>query len=349
MSKVGILTFHYSNNYGAVLQAYALSEAIKAIGHSVQVIDYRPSAARRLFSGHWPRNPRRLFPLAALRWRFYRFRQRRLPLSRQVYWTSDDLSRCTPEVDCLVCGSDQVWNIASHRGFDPAFFLEFLGESGPRRVSYAATFGHADGFGDYRERICGLLSRFDHLSVRDITSQNIVRDLTGRIAEHVLDPSFLADYGPLTPPRILKHQYVLVYCVNQTEMFRRGVRALRQELLIPFISINVPFDSVEVMRSVGPLQWLSLIRHADFVFTNSFHGTCFSLINRKEFVTLPVEKGLSRLEDILQTAGLLSRLVQSERELKDCLASPIDYDAVSVCLQKARHRSEAFLQEALRR
>jgi hypothetical protein len=345
--RVGILTFHYSHNYGAVLQAYGLSEAIRAMGHSVQVVDYRPLAARQLYTGHWPRSPRRFFPVAALRWKFHSFRQHCLPLSRQTYWTLEDLSHCPPEVDCFVCGSDQVWNIASHRGFDPVFFLEFLGESAQRRVSYAATFGHADGLGGHRERICRLLSRFNDLSVRDIRSQTMVHELTGRVAEHVLDPSFLTNYTRITPRRIFRYPYALIYCVNQTDMFRRAVQSLPGALRIPCISIKVPFDGMKVIHSVGPLQWLSLVRHADFVCTNSFHGTCFSLISRREFVALPVENGLSRIQDLLATAGLDNRLAQDGRQLAGCLSDVIDYGLVSARLREARLRSEAFLRKAL--
>ena len=229
MARVGILTFQHADNYGAVLQAYGLSEAIEALGHDVEVLDYRPIAARRVY-GRWPRQPKMVLPFAIRRWRFHRFRQSYLPLSSRVYWTADDLKRCPPHVDCVVCGSDQVWNVASPiRGFDPAFFLEFLEGPGPRRISYAATFGHAEDLGVYRQRIRDLLSRFDHLSVRDVKSQNMIRDLVGRSAEHVLDPSFLADYDPITPQRIIERPYAVVYCMTKTDFIQGAVHMIAAE------------------------------------------------------------------------------------------------------------------------
>jgi hypothetical protein len=352
MARVGILTFHYANNYGAVLQAYGLSKAIKEMGHYVEVLDYCPLAARRSY-GRWPRrHPLRIFPFAVKRWRFRQFRQRYLPLSLRTYWTLKDLQSYPPDVDCVICGSDQVWNIASYRGFDPAFFLEFVEEGGPRRISYAATFGFAEELGNYHERIRNLLSGFDYLSVRDRKSQKMLQELTGRPTEHVLDPTFLTDYEPITPPRIYKYPYIFVHCVSVTygDFFIRTIGALSKRLGMPAICVDhpLPLRKTKFARAAGPLQWLSLIRHAEFVCTSSFHGTCFSLINRKQFVVFPISKGQFRLEDILQTAGLSNRLVCNEDELERSLANPISYSTVSERLEEACLHSKTFLREALK-
>ena len=347
MARVGILTFHYANNYGAVLQAYGLATAVTALGHSVEVIDYRPLSARRAY-GRWPRDPRKVLPTAMARWRVRRFRQCHLPLSQHPYWTIEDLRHSPPKVDFLVCGSDQVWNVSSFRGFDPAFFFAFLNGDSPRRVSYAATFGYTDDLGDNRQQISTLLSRFDHLSVRDIKSQDMVGALTGRTAEHVLDPSFLTDYDPITPPRMIKGPYVVAYCLSDNDLFKAAVRTVRRRLGIPVISISRPFNEAKVTGSAGPQQWLSLMRHADFVCTNSFHGVCFSLKNRKEFVALPTHRGQSRLEDVLETAGLPDRLVHSEEELDKAISCPVGYETAAPRLNEARERSLTFLREALR-
>jgi len=346
MSKVGILTFHYANNYGAVLQAYGLSKAIREMGHEVEVLDYRPLAARLRYSGHWPRHAKSFLRVASSRWKYHRFRHSYLPLSR-TYLTMADLEKDRPEVDHVVCGSDQIWNISSFRGFDPVFFLAFLKDSGPRRVSYAATFGNAEDLSGCRQSICDLLSRFDHISVRDITSQRMVRDLIDRFAEHVLDPSFLADFGPITPPPIIKPPYVLMNYFGRTELVTNAVRVLRNHFNIPIVSVGRRVEGTEAVNA-GPVQWLSLMRHADFVCTNSFHGTCFSLINRKQFVMLPNHGAMSRLEDILQTVGLPDRLVCASSGLEKALGSPIDYHDASLRINEARERSFAYLQNALK-
>ena len=89
------------------------------------------------------------------------------------------------------------------------------------------------------------------------------------------------------------------------------------------------------------------MRHAEFVCTNSFHGVCFSLINKKNFVVLPTKAGQSRLEDVLQTAGLVERLARRKDELEPCIATVIDHERVAFQLDEARERSHAFLRAAL--
>jgi hypothetical protein len=174
----------------------------------------------------------------------------------------------------------------------------------------------------------------------------MIYELTGRVAEHVLDPTFLTDYESNNPMQH-KNPYIFVYCMARTDFFARIVRMLRQRFKMTIISANTWFDDAKVIRSAGPLEWISLIRHSEFVCTNSFHGICLSLIGKKQFVASPNPVGQSRLEDILQTVDLLDRLVRDEAELENCLANAIQYDVVSARLDKARRHSEAFLREAL--
>ena len=347
MAKVSILTFHYANNYGAVLQAYGLSKAIQKMGYDVEVIDYRPLAARLCYDGHWPRRPIRFLNTAVFRWNFHRFRQNYLPLSRK-YLSIAELKKSPPETDCLVCGSDQIWNIASYRGFDPAFFLDFIKSPNMKRISYAACFGNTEDLGEHHAKIRRLLSCFDRISVRDIKSQKMVENIVSRSAERVLDPSFLNDYGPITPAPVIKPPYVFMYNVAKSKLSMHAAQIISKYLNIPVVTVGLKKVDGTITVNASPIQWLSLIHYASFVCTNSFHGICFSLINKKEFVTLPIENGMSRIEDLLQTAGLSCRLVHDDHELKNCLVIPIDYDAASLRLHKARRCSETFLQEALK-
>jgi len=354
VARVGIVTFHYALNSGAVLQAYGLAKAIEQMGHDVHVIDYCSRGARRAY---YPRGFRHWGfrshggPIAAFirRRRFRQFREKHLPLSLRTYLNNEDFAFHPPDVDCLVCGSDQVWNIrtASCGGFDPVFFLASPLETRARRISYGACFGPGE-LGDYQETIRTLISRFDHLSVRDLRSQDIVRKLVGREAVHVLDPSFLVDYDPITPEPVLHEPYVLVYCMERNPFFERAVALLHRLSGWRVISVNTGFSDAGVASTAGPLEWLSLVRHAAFVCTNSFHGTCFSLIWQKRFATLPIGGGMQfRLDDLLQTAGLQDRLVRSEDELAAALDGKVDYEGAAPRLHQAYQRSIGFLREAL--
>jgi len=347
MARVGILTFHQAINYGAVLQAYGLAETLRHMGHCVRVIDYRPPATRRTFTNWGLRSGH---PIATVikRIRLRRFRQHCLPLTQRVFLTHQDLREHLPPLDVLVCGSDQVWNVdlKSYGGFDPAFFLAFSGEA-TRRVSYAATFGYAEDLGEHRGTIRSLLRRFDHLSVRDRRSQRMVAMLTGRTPVHVLDPVFLSDYELLTSSAMTSEPYILAYCMDKTAFFARAIRLLRRCLNMPVVSINVDLDETRVIRSAGPRQWLTLMRHAAFVCTNSFHGTCFALALQKQFVALPTRCGQFRLEDILETAGLTDRLVGEEDQLVAAARTPVDHAGAAERLAEMVERSQDFLRNAL--
>ena len=346
MAKVGILTFHYADNYGAALQAYGLVKTIREMGHDVEVIDYRPLAARQMY-GHIPRRPTHMVRSILHRWKFHHFRKAFLPLSR-TYLSMGELKEFPPQVDHIVCGSDQIWNISSYRGFDPVFFGAHLNDSGlnPKRISYAATFGSAENLGDHHSRICDLLSRFDHISVRDGHSQRMVKDLIGRTAVHVLDPSFLTSYDSITPAPLMSGPYVFAHLLDRSEFIMQSIQMLRERFEMPIVFVGEMLKGERLQR-VGPLQWLSLAKHAHFVITNSFHGTCFAIKNQKPFVMLPKEGGMSRLEDILLTANLENRLANNLIALKEVLDGNIDYGDASARIEEARDRSLGFLRSAL--
>lgn len=348
MSRVGILTFHQADNYGAVLQAYGLAKTIEGLGHGVVVIDYRPEAARRHYGRRPPlRHPVSLVATYQLRRRFSQFRERCLPLS-EVYLTEGDLRRRPPDVDYVVCGSDQIWNVSSFRGFDPAFFCSFVEGDTPVRVSYAASFGNArqSDLDANRERIRELLGRFEHLSVRDARSQDIVQGVAGRSSAHVLDPCLLGDFEAIMQGRARKGAYIVAYFRSHDRTTTAAVRRLSQALGLPVVSIERNIGVGAVVRP-DPCGWLSLMRHASFVCTNSFHGLCFSMINRTQFIVLPNPGRMSRIEDVLATAGLQHRLVSDAEAIEEALQQIIDFDAVDLRIQEEARRSREFLALAL--
>ena len=344
--KVGILTFHYANNYGAVLQAYGLYKAVEAMGHDVQIIDYRPLAARRFYNRHLSkRHPIQSLQTLLYQRRFNQFRKRYLPLSR-TYLTVEDLEQSPPQLDYIICGSDQIWNVSSIRGFDPAFFLSFLKGSTPKRISYAATFGNAEDLGSNKNEIASLLTQFDHISVRDVKTQTMITELIRRPSTHVLDPCFLTNYGIITPPRVIPHHYILFYSRIKNKFLTQVVQYLQRKLQLPIFSIDLSIDGTTRLQP-SPLGWISLMQYADYVITDSFHGTCFSIINQKQFVTIPYQGGMSRIEDILMTAGLSERIASNYDELANALEVDIEYKIISERIEDARKKSFSFLSNAL--
>ena len=212
--KIGIMTFHHTTNYGATLQAYALSRALELWGNTVEIIDYRPKGAVSFYV-------RQLLPIRnkRLEWNriFYKhiakaFRMRNflhssLNLSQLKCYSQAGLSEIfkTSNYDAVITGSDQVWCLdTKFRKFDPSYFLDFFRASdGCLKVSYAPSVGETKSFKEKRETIRSLLKEFDYVSVRDHHSASVIQKECDIASRKVLDPTFLVNYDDvLTPPKI---------------------------------------------------------------------------------------------------------------------------------------------------
>ncbi|MFZ1933034.1 MAG: polysaccharide pyruvyl transferase family protein [Thermoguttaceae bacterium] len=371
--RVGVLTFHCSNSCGAVLQAYAMCKTIEELGCSPCVIDYRP---KFLSASPPPRSQRPLGILEKVwrKWhnrqfaeawnnvvrdrRFERFRREFLPTTKRTYWNIEELRADPPGVDVCVCGSDQIWNLnlfGERLGLDPTFFLDFVPPA-VRRVAYAPSLGGVAFPQDVRDEVAVLLKKFSALSGRENDVGALVKQLTGRDAPTVLDPSLLIDdYSavirkPKWPPR----RYILAYPLDYSQPFVECVRRAKELLNLPVVNIGRDrLPGADVNRcSLGPSEWLGWMRDASFVCTNSFHGTAYSLLFRRNFVAFSF---LRRPANNVRMQGILEQVGLSERFLAD--AAPlaegglcrraVDYSKVVPLLQAAISRSRQYLKNAL--
>lgn len=351
--KIGVITFHYAVNYGAVMQAYGLTSFLRKAGHDVEIIDYRPPSARRYV----------LRAVVGSRWNvtamlqdfrkyrlFMRFLQRRFDRTERAYLQSHALKTLAERYDVVITGSDQVWNTNTF-GYEPAYFLDFGNAASARLVSYAPSSGSTEDWGGAAPEIKRLLERFHHLSVRDDATANLVESQTGRRPTIVLDPTFLGDFSQLIDDRpACDVPYLLVYHVQKSAAVDRWVDLLKKSLGLKVVVVGAPSAAAdETHVAVAPERWLGYINGAQFVVTNSFHGTIFSLLYRRPFLVVPHRSGSMRLVDLLERAGLSERFLPTEA---DASALPknlieIDYGAVHRRLEEPLSRSRGFLEQAL--
>ncbi|MCX7772850.1 MAG: polysaccharide pyruvyl transferase family protein, partial [Clostridia bacterium] len=202
--RVGVINFHRAQNYGAVLQAYALENALRSLGHVCQTLDYRSPVIEQEYvleqklRFNNPKNAAKSFirlmtdPEAPARksLKFQAFLKERLHLTPS-YQNEDELKGCLDDFDAFVCGSDQVWNPNLIKG-DMAYTLSFV-PCTKRKVAYAASFGVERLTGEQAAMLSPHIISFDHLSVREATGSRIVEEITGREAQAVLDPTLLLD------------------------------------------------------------------------------------------------------------------------------------------------------------
>lgn len=368
MSKVGILTFHFVDNHGAVLQAAALSLALRDLGHDPFFVDYTPDHVERGGRLVVPKsaadlrgNAKTIYlrlrsvasPLIGNREKkalFAAFREKHLVLSTHGFRTVSELLNSPPQADIFITGSDQVWNKSQQYGFDPAYFLQFGGAS-VRRMSYAASFGRGEMPAQDLETIRPWLESLNAISVREVSGRALVADSCGRDATVVPDPTFLVDpagfVNPNTPDR---GDYVFSYGLRTKRLIDSIQGMIAATLNVPVIAPQGsaganPKNSPRF--TVGPAEWLALLQRSRFVVTNSFHGTVFSILFQKPFVTvaLPGAKAgyNERARNLLVALGLEHRMVASPEcvSKRDLVNAPIDWDDVQ---QKQLAFREAGLQ-----
>ena len=365
--EVGVLTFPNTNNYGAELQAFALCTAIRALGHAVELADYRnPTVARsetpRLPGpGELLRHPRGSLRRAASYLRlverrrgFEGFRERCGLLGPRIC-TEDDLAR---RYGTVVVGSDQVWN-PEITGGDATFLLAGACMRGVRKVAYAASFGYEEVPPAWGDLCGGALRDFDALSVREDAGAAIVRAISGRYAEVVLDPTLLlmrTQWQSVGAPRPVEGPYVFAYVVAERDKTLRCAREAAGRMGVPLVVVEGYGGGAPIVRegrdllSASPEEFLALVRHAHLVVTSSFHGLALSLALgvevRYALSDAPANKN-SRLVTLARLAGVEDRAVGAADPGAGLDAEPIDYRAVDARLAAARERSLAFLATAL--
>lgn len=356
--KIGILTFHATVNYGALLQAYALYKQIQQLGYDANFIDYRPLMAQRVdfkylfFRGRYLLNPLQI-PQGSQRLRKTgQFIKNRLPTSKLRYLNPQSLSKNEPAYNAVVCGSDEIWNTNSPIvGCDLSYFLNFVSVPKTQKVSYAASFGGTTELkpSSLKEKINNLLQDFDAISVRDENSMRLVRE-AGQSVTKVLDPTFLIDYNDILTRPNRQKEYVLVYgCLSAEEGAFVDQAAKRAGLDIVAVGCQQrDWRPAHNYIGISPEDWLGYFASASYIFTKFYHGTIFSVIFRKPFNTFYNPGKAVKVKDLLGDLDLRDRLLSGN--LSNIESFTLDWD-VNWNLDRLNemiNHSRAFLENALK-
>lgn len=370
----GILTFHWADDFGAMLQAYALKEKLRLMGEPAELLPYAPRHftgryrwlpvvgelregrvhCRRCY-GRWLQNLRQGGDFLQKRRAMAGFRRRYLT-DRRAVSRPEELSLAPYR--CLIVGSDQVWNPDITVALDDAYLGRLPGREGCRIISYAASLGGSDLPEPFRRDLArALCQNFAAVSVRERSAVPFLESLLRRPVASVLDPTLLLERPrweqAARPP--LEKGYLLVYAVEQNEAMARAVRACARELALPAVQIaGTPWWSAGAgtrpLPGMGPAEFLGCFQNAGWVITNSFHGTAFSLLYEKPFLTYCHTTRGARMRDLLAAVGLEGRLAPegAEEESPARLRAPVDWPAAARRLAAERRLSEEFLAEQLR-
>ena len=353
--KIGILTFHRAVNYGAVLQAYALAEKIKEMGQDVQVIDYE---CKKIKNDYFPnfncKGKGKTYlihqiigaPLLLIRrLKFQKFIEEYLPLSA----TGTDIRLLTKDYDLIIVGSDQVWQ-DNLIGGDDAFFLKDVDVK--YKASYAASFSQTQHKIN-RARI-ELLKKFDWVSIREKENVPFLEKELHRNIEVVCDPSLLLSEQKwkdfTTKCNDSKENYILVFNVlkgNSMFQFAEYLAETTNKRIVVLTTSIKKRVRGEYIRAADPLQFLSLFEHADYIITNSFHGTAFSLIfNKKFYVEVRAGGDIinTRVINLFETLNIPAKRLDG---WNDIITVEEDYDSINTKLNNYSLAGEMFLRKIL--
>ena len=360
--RINTITCHDVYNHGASLQAFALQEYLRSLGHDVQIIDYKPD----YLSQHYRLddvNPvydrpiiRWLYMLAKLpsrmllrprKWAFDRFTKKFLLLTPRRYHSNGELKENPPQADLYICGSDQIWNTIFPNGKDPAFYLDFA-PRGKKRIAYAASFATREVETSCFGFVSDMLSHLDAISVRERSSLALLEALGRKDGTAVCDPVFLMDRAFWSrfagKPTHNVRPYLVVYDFEQSESVRRIAERVAAEERLTICNIGPRKLSYAHRNytSSGPKDFVRLIRDARFVLSNSFHATAFSMIFHVPFFIVKRSEAINeRMQSLLTDCSLVHRIV----ECPDHLASfSVDYDNVEAHLNPVISESKRFIQ-----
>lgn len=355
--NVGIFTFPNSTSYGAALQMYALYHVVESLGHTPEVINYQNAymKERKHFSRrNWLRQCVSKLLHHQAQNRFRRFEKKRLVRYPGIAISDPrKLVKLTDRYDAVICGSDQVWN-PDITGGDLNYFLNFC-DGNTRRIAYAPSFGISEFSESFAAMIRGDLEKFHALSVREVPGQALLSELLGQDVSLVCDPTLLItaqEWETLEKPHpAATGDYILYYTIRSSATLWNQCKEFAEEKGLKIVVVggnllkqwNRQDEQIRYAVDIGPEEWLYLIHHARYVFTNSFHGTAFSINYRKDFYVEFSSLTNSRLEQITQTLGLCGQIV-GEAPLTGAAA---DYTTADQVLLKIREESMNYLSHAL--
>ncbi len=344
--KIATITYSWAQNWGAVLQAYALVEYLNSMGHDAKLIDYRQfdnrliSTVKSVGDGVLDLL---MLPVSKKRIeRYNEFRKNAFRLTSKCC-TTDDLKRLNDDFDVFVTGSDQVWNVG--HGVCKDFYLHFVNDN-KKKISYAASFGVSSIPQEHQQDTIKGINNIDAISVREKSGQQIIKDLTGRDSLNVLDPVFLLDkkqWEDVSRSSGVTQKYIFVYPTQVTPRLKFVVKKIKKETGLCAIS---PFyiPGCKTVKDIGPREFIDYIANAEYVVASSFHATAFSIIfNKRLFVITHSETG-SRTSDLLKMFDMEDSIITDVEKTNSIVW---DYVAINLKKEKLIKKSKDFLSKAL--
>lgn len=372
--NIGVISLPLHNNFGGILQAYALQKVLRDLGHNAVLID----KSRYVSLGSWYRKYPIYLKRGIEKYLMHKdiavradVEQNRVPktiskntdrfITKQIKrtYTHNFTNLEEKRFDAIIVGSDQIWRPQYFFSKIENAYLDFAKEWEIKRIAYAASFGTEEWeYSDEQTSNCAaLLKKFNAVSVRESSAVKLCEEKFGVKTQHVLDPTLLLnkeDYIKLFESTKTPRSEGNLFCYildkgKETNSIIDGIS--KDKVLSPFYvnsryeEPNAPLEE----RIQQPVEkWLRAFHDAEFVITDSFHACVFSIIFNKPFIVYGnKERGMARFESLLNMFGLEDRLVSSLNETKTAIEKPIDWDRVNNIHKRLKEESLFFLKKNL--
>lgn len=359
MKSASYITVHVGFNFGSKLQAIATSEVLKKVGYEPTCVNYIPP--RVTHQRYWKtalKTPVKLlrrflfYPIVLLTERnFDGYLSKHVRMSKPFY-AQDNFREYCPQADVYISGSDQLWNYKHNEGNDKHYFFDGIEGT---KIAFSSSFGMTSLPEDYKQYVKEQLSKYKAISVREQSAKELLAGMNIK-ATHVLDPTFMLnkeEWKRFASKRIVKEKYLFVYLpynIKDKDLVYQTVRMISDNkgLKVVSYSDNIIRDKYadKTIYLVNPGDVLSLILYADYVVTNSFHGTAFSINLNKQFWVYMPSMFSTRITSILQKCGINDRLLDRVISYNQ-MESKIDYTEINAILEKERMKALEFLNNAL--
>lgn len=359
--KTLTVTIHHSTNYGATLQAYALQQVIKNLGHENVIFEYpyknnnlvstKTSTAKRILNyiffnmikllrGNKTKKLQKSFAI---------FHEKRMSVTR-IYESMEDLRMNPPKADAYITGSDQVWNFSRKNIFIPARLLDF-GDNNIIRISYAASIEKLNYSDDEKEMVRRCLKSFSGISLREQSACDYISGITGQATVRVVDPVFLLsnkEWSKIAQEPRIKGPYILAYQVLRNERMQEVANYIKRITGYPIVQIcNSGIKWIHADKTffdVSPEEMIGFYMHASVVVSASFHGTALGLVFGKPTYGLVRNEFGSRIKEILEMFSLGHFCISQESSIP---MPEINAKELQLMIETEKEKSLSYLKGAL--
>lgn len=383
MKKIGVCSCYNTKNYGSMLQALATGEMLEKLGYTYEFIRYTRKPTVELVIKSLDRIPEivknkvvyikrqkclKKYPEIALGIQernicFDTFMNQTFTRLSPVFDTYRELQKASTNYAVVLVGSDQLWR---PEGYSTGFYnLMFVPDEVPK-IAYATSFGVSQIPESKKKIAKQFLCRMDHISVRELRAAEMIKELVDREVLTVVDPTLLftsEEWNIIIPQKsVVEEKYIFCYLLGSNPQHRSWANELKKHtgykiVTIPyldeFVEGDTAFGDYQIFDA-GPAEFVNLIRNAEYVCTDSFHGSVFSILNHKQFLTFnrfsdeSKNSRNSRIESLLKQTGLQSRrMTKADQKVNEVIMVPIDYEQVENRLTEMRDKSVNYLKDAL--